>query len=153
MLAQFDYRSFSNALRQRPKDQRQVPPLQCQGLEIQQRINTLAAILKRHQLDYIDEKECQRQIDEMLREQGATFEREVPMGSGYIDFYFRQSGLGLEVKANKNWSRREIFYQCEDYCKDERLAGLVLATGRAQGLPSSLYAKPVRVVYLGEAFL
>ena len=121
--------------------------------KLEERLTTLVSIIQSRPIDYVDEKECQRQLEDVLVEHNVVFEREAPIAKGFIDFYFPKSFVGLEVKANKRWSRREIYRQCEDYCTDERISGLVLATGRSQGLPHTIGSKPVRVVYLGEAFL
>lgn len=117
------------------------------------RLEALIGLLSRGQFDYADETRCQLMIENFLVECGAVFHREFQLTDGIVDFFFPRSGLCLEVKASKQWSRRAVYRQCERYCKDERVTGLVLATGRSQGLPELINGKPVRVLALGAAFL
>lgn len=117
------------------------------------RIEALLGLLSRGQFDYADETKCQLMIEDFLLGCGAVFHREFQLSDGIVDFFFPRSGLCLEVKASKQWSRRAVYRQCERYCKDARVMGLVLATGRSQGLPDLINGKPVRVLALGAAFL
>jgi hypothetical protein len=99
----------------------------------------------------MDEKVCQAEIDAHLRGRGLTFLREHDFGDGVgvCDFFFPRSGLVLEAKAFKSWSKRQVYRQCERYCRHPEVNGLLLATGRAQGLPPTIEGKPVRVYQLG----
>ncbi|ARM86122.1 hypothetical protein MARSALSMR5_04102 (plasmid) [Marinobacter salarius] len=119
----------------------------------EERLEALIGLLSRGQFDYADETRCQLMIENFLLECGAVFRREFQLTDGIVDFFFPRSGLCLEVKASKQWSRRAVYRQCERYCKDDRVTGLVLATGRSQGLPELINGKPVRVFPLGAAFL
>lgn len=116
-------------------------------------IDVLVQLLHRHRFDYADEKICQLQIEEFLTSAGADFVREAKIAGGFVDFFFPRSGLVLEIKASKNWNAREVYRQCERYCGDDQVMGLVLATGRSQGMPAEIAGKPVRVLQLGAAFL
>ncbi|WP_415913096.1 hypothetical protein [Neptuniibacter sp. QD37_11] len=118
-------------------------------------IQALIQLLSRGRFDYVDEKVCQEQIERFLITKGVEFEREyiLPEGNGIIDFYFPKSGLGLEIKASAQWSKTEVYRQCERYCKCEQITGLVLATGKSQGLPESINGKPVQVFKLGALLL
>jgi hypothetical protein len=124
-----------------------------ESIDTSKRIKALLDVLKGGQFDYADEKKCQSLMNDYLAKVGLPFEREFQVSGGIIDFFLPRSGLGIEVKAGKNWSRREVFRQCERYCNDDRIRGLVLATGRSQALPETINDKPVRVLALGEAFL
>ncbi|OLF82092.1 hypothetical protein AWH63_11165 [Marinobacter sp. C18] len=120
---------------------------------VEDRIEALIGLLSAGQFDYADETRCQLMIEDFLLEREAVFHREFQLTDGIVDFFFPRSGLCLEVKASKQWSRRAVYRQCERYCKDDRVNGLVLATGRSQGLPELINGKPVRVLLLGAAFL
>lgn len=119
-----------------------------------QPIDILTRLLGEGRFDYSDEAECQRQIAAFLVERRVGFMKEHDLGkSGICDFYFERSRLVLEVKAGKQWNKREVYRQCERYCRHEDVQGLVLATGRIQGMPTSIFGKPIRVYQLGLGFL
>lgn len=116
-------------------------------------IDALISLLGRDRFDYVDEKICQVQIESFLTMHEACYIREARIGNGYVDFFFPRSGLVLEIKACKKWNAREVYRQCERYCSDDKVTGLVLATGRSQGMPPEIAGKPVRVLSLGASFL
>lgn len=117
-------------------------------------LDNLKSVIQAGAYDYTNESVCQEQIEMHLKKLGATFYREYTLGEfGVIDFYFPNTGIGLEVKASKNWNRTKVFRQCERYCKSEEINGLLLATARAQALPDLIEDKPARVFYLGECQL
>ncbi len=117
-------------------------------------IDILIRLLGEGRFDYSDESECQRQIAVFLTERGVTFTKEHDLGgAGICDFYFTKSRIVLEVKAGKQWNKREVYRQCERYCRHDEVQGLVLATGRIQGMPPTICGKPVRVYQLGLGFL
>lgn len=113
----------------------------------------LISLLRQRHFDCLDEKRCQSQMEALFNEKAIPFEREYPLTTGPIDFYFPRSGLGLEVKANKRWTKREVFRQVERYCQDENIAGVLLATAKAQNLPPRIADKPVYVYLMGMAAL
>ena len=118
-------------------------------------LDALCSLLEREgRFDYSDEKICQNQIEEFLNRKGITFlrEHELP-GAGITDFYFPNSRLVLEVKAGKGWSKRGVYRQCERYCGHPDVQGLLLATGKIQGMPESINGRPVRIYQLGIGFL
>lgn len=118
-----------------------------------QSLQALHGLLSTGRFDYADEQTCQQQIATFLARHNVPFQREFKLGSRYIDFYFPRSKLGLEIKASKQLSRRAVYRQCKAYCEFEELSGLLLATGRYQGLPSEIEGKPTKVLQLGVAFL
>lgn len=113
----------------------------------------LLELLDRISIDYQEESAAQRQIEEYLTGSGAEFEREYRLDDGIIDFYFPRSKIGLEVKALKSWNKKEVYRQCERYLQSDDLSGLVLATGRAQGMPAEVLGKPVVVYQLSRGSL
>ena len=117
-------------------------------------IETLLNILQSKAYDYIDEKRCQDQMEEHFSELGIGFIREFRLDEhSRIDFFFPNSGIGLEVKAGKSWSRMKVYRQVERYTKSPDIRGVILATGRAQTLPALINDKPIRLHCLGAAHL
>jgi len=116
-------------------------------------IDALFQLLSLVAFDYHDESVCQMQLEEYLKDSGIEFHREFKLCGGIIDFYFPKSKLGLEVKANKTWGKTKVYRQCERYLADDRLHGLILATGKTQGMPQLINDKPIKVLQLGVAFL
>lgn len=117
-------------------------------------IETLLNILHSKAYDYIDEKRCQDQMEQHFSELGIGFIREYRLDEhSRIDFFFPTSGIGLEVKAGKSWSRVKVYRQVERYTKYPDIRGVILATGRAQTLPALINEKPIRLHSLGAAHL
>lgn len=111
-------------------------------------------LLSDGRFDYSDEMICQNAIAQFLDSKSISFLREYELaGSGVCDFYFPNSRIVLEVKAGKGWSKRGVYRQCERYCQHEDVSGLVLATGKIQGMPETISNKPIRVYQLGLGFL
>lgn len=111
----------------------------------------LMRVLQTRSFNYADEKLCQIEIEQLLQDKGITYLREHNFGDGVgvCDFLLPRSGIVLEAKAFKTWSKKEVFRQCERYCSRSEVNGLLLATGKAQGLPDTIGGKPARVYLLG----
>lgn len=120
-------------------------------MSTEQTLSVLIRLLRTRAFDYADEKTCQVQMEQFLREKGLCFIREYDFGGGVgiCDFFFPRSGIVLEAKAYKTWSKRQVYRQCERYCGHPMVSGLLLATGKAQGLPAAICGKPSRVYQLG----
>jgi hypothetical protein len=117
-------------------------------------ISLLLSLLDQVSIDYNQESVAQRQIGDHLDRLGVEYYKEYRLScGGIIDFYFPKSKLGLEVKASKSWSKKSVFRQCERYLLNAAISGLVLATGRAQGMPSEIAGKPVVVYQLSRGSL
>lgn len=112
-------------------------------------IDAIVELLRRGRFDYADEKICQSQIASQFLKVGVVFEKEFAFENGTADFFFPRSGIVLEVKASRHWNKTQVYRQCERYCENDIVKGLVLATGKAQGLPQKIYGKPIRVYQLG----
>lgn len=111
-------------------------------------------LIQKGRFDYSDEKICQNQIESFLISNRISFFREYSIADvGITDFYFPKSKIVLEVKAGKAWSKRGVFRQCERYCSHPEVHGLILATGKIQGLPPIIFGKPVLIYQLGLGFL
>ncbi|MFG0772832.1 SNF2-related protein [Vibrio plantisponsor] len=111
-------------------------------------INNLLSVLQTGSFSVMDEKVTQSQIESLLNDNNITFEREKRFPSGIVDFFLSQTGIALEVKANKQWGKMDVFRQCERYCQEPEVKGLVLATARIQGLPKEISGKPAKVFQL-----
>lgn len=117
-------------------------------------LSVLFKLLKKGRFDYSDEKTCQEQIGNFLERYNIAHKREFSLGRhGICDFFFPRSHLVLEVKAGKSWSKVEVFRQCEKYLEHEDVSGLLLATGKIQGMPSEILGKPIMVYQLGLGLL
>jgi len=116
-------------------------------------IQYLLQILARGRFNYVNEIRCQDQIAEYFNCLKMSFEREYQLGNRFVDFYLPNSGLALEIKASKNWSKIKVYRQCEYYCSFKDIKGLVLATAKAQSLPKFIQGKPVSVFSLGVCLL
>lgn len=116
-------------------------------------LEALIEILKLGRFDYSDEKICQEQIGNHLSKYGVQFVREFRLKYGIVDFFFPRSGLVMEVKASSQWSKTQVFRQCERYCESTEVTGLLLATGKVQGLPKTINGKPARIYQLGLGLL
>lgn len=114
-------------------------------------IERLLALLGAHRFGLTDEKETQREIGEQLTAAGIAHRREVRLGPGdVIDFMV--GAVGIEVKL-RSTSKPDILRQLRRYAGHAELAGLVLVTNRAMGLPAEIAGKPAWYVSLGRAWL
>lgn len=121
---------------------------------VQSNLALLQSLLLSGRFDCQDETRCQDQVAILLECHGVPFEREYRLSSqDIIDFYLPRSGLGIEVKVFKRWSKRAVYRQVERYCGHDQVKGLLLATAKAQGLPIAIAGKPVRVHQLGLSAL
>ncbi|EGQ9286393.1 hypothetical protein F7U66_11105 [Vibrio parahaemolyticus] len=116
-------------------------------------LSALCELLSRTMLDTQDEKHAQHQLETIFINLNINFEREYKLGDGYIDFFFPKSGIGLELKGNHSTSKSDVYRQCERYCSFDEIKGLVLATGKFQGLPSVINNKPTMVHLISEGAL
>ncbi|MBO1897745.1 hypothetical protein HNW13_018565 [Shewanella sp. BF02_Schw] len=116
------------------------------------RMDALLVLIRQGKYEFADERICQQYMEEYFSQLGLTFLREYRLQDGLsiIDFYFPNSGVGLEVKASKKWNKMAVYRQCHRYCKNEEIKGLILATARPQGLPESINGKPSIIYLLGE---
>jgi len=120
-------------------------------MSVEELIGVLMRLLRTRAFNYADEKVCQAEMEAFLTEKGIAYLREHNFGEGVgvCDFFLPRSGIVLEAKAFKTWSKRQVYRQCERYCGRPEVTGLLLATGKAQGLPDTICGKPTRVYQLG----
>jgi hypothetical protein len=118
-------------------------------LDVNKKIEMLKQVLSAGKFDCADELRAQNQMAAFLESVGVIFHKEYSLKEGIVDFFLPNSQIAIEVKANKQWSKTKVFRQCERYCRDERVLGLLLATAKSQTLPSTINGKPVGVFSLG----
>lgn len=123
------------------------------SLNVTDKLERLSVLLKRGRYRLGDEGWCQQDIGSWLNKNGVIFKREFVLNQGRVDFFLPKSGIAIEVKVSKQWQKMAVFRQCEGYCRDSRVLGLLLATGASQGLPLEIEGKPARVLKLSETAL
>lgn len=98
------------------------------------------------------EKEAQREIELFLATQQLSFSREYRLdANSIIDFYFDETGTGLEVKIGG--TKKQIFRQCERYASFPGIKQLVVLTNQSIVLPRELHGKLCHVISMGMAWL
>lgn len=122
-------------------------------MEVADKLYNLSLLLSRGRYRLGDEKNCQEDMAKFLEVQGVPFYREHPLSDGIVDFYLPRSRIGIEVKVSKQWSKMEVYRQCERYCTDSSVDALLLATASAQRLPELISQKPARVLLLSQTAL
>lgn len=98
-----------------------------------------------------DERGMQMRVEQALLAAGASYQREVVVAGGRIDFAI--GAIGLECKVKDPLAA--LTRQCSAYTDDPRLNAIVVLTTKMahRGLPDSLGGKPVRVVWCGGGML
>lgn len=97
-----------------------------------------------------DEKETQDKIEQILKVNGVSYEREYRLDAKNIpDFYV--NGIAIEVKIKGG--KRMIYKQCERYCEFDNVKELILVTNKSMGFPKSISGKSCYVINLGRAWL
>lgn len=114
----------------------------------EQDIDHLISVLKQGSFSVMDERLAQMQIESLLTDLNVPFEREKRLSDGIVDFFITDTGIALEVKANKQWGKLDVFRQCERYCKEPEVKGILLATAKIQGLPNLIAGKPAKTFQL-----
>jgi hypothetical protein len=110
-------------------------------------------LLRQGDFNLMDETMTQDQIEMHFQVNQIPYVREKRLASGFVDFYLPESGIAIEVKAHKQWQKMAVFRQCERYCQEEEIKGLILATAKIQGLPDQIAGKPARVLQLSLSAL
>ncbi len=116
--------------------------------ETEKSMDLLMQHLNRGVYSVSEELVTQNQIEQVLQAADIQYEREKIFETGTVDFFLPKEGIAIEVKANKQWNKLEVFRQCERYCKEESVKGIVLATAKIQGLPDKIEGKPAAVLQL-----
>ena len=114
-------------------------------------MDRLVALVQTSRVPLGTEKETQEGLEKLFQDAGFQVDREVEVAPGsFIDFR-SDAGIGIEVKLKG--SARAIHRQLERYAKSGELTGLILATNRAMGTPTSIEGLPIRVASLGTGWL
>lgn len=101
--------------------------------------------------DLSNEKRAQADLAGALAAAGIAVEREVRLAPGdIIDLLC--GDIGIEVKL-KGARKRAVWAQLERYARHDRIAGLILASNLAMGLPASAGGKPLWFLPLGRAWI
>lgn len=121
-------------------------PLPLAGVDdsCHRRMAALAALIRGHRYVYASEVELHGQLEQVLTAAGVPVSREVHLTSrDRIDFLVGDVGIEVKVKGERTPIR-----QLTRYAESSWVAGLLLVTTRAAGVPSTLLGKPVAVVSL-----
>ncbi len=111
-------------------------------------------VLMKGKYSLTDERASQDDIENVLKKNGVRYEREKRFGdSDIVDFFLPDTGVAIEVKAAKDWSKSRVHAQCKRYCEHDEVKGIVLATAKMQGLPKFIEGKPARVFQLSSSFI
>ncbi|WP_182038794.1 SNF2-related protein [Vibrio alginolyticus] len=93
-----------------------------------------------------DETASQDDIEKVLIANNIAYEREKHLSpQDIVDFFLPESGVAIEVKAAKSWSKTQVHAQCERYCQHDEVKSILLATAKMQGLPKFIAGKPTKV--------
>jgi hypothetical protein len=108
------------------------------------------AILSLRRFSLEDEKRTQAEIAEALDARVDTWQREVRIAGGIIDFVaFGEIGIEVKIKG----APKDIRRQLEGYAAEQTLSGLVLVSSKPVSLPAEINGKPVAQLNLGRAWL
>jgi len=110
---------------------------------IKTRMDELVDIIGGYAYLVNDEKFLQGEIADVLGIEGVSYEREVHLSTGIIDFMV--GDIGVEVKVHQE--SMSVYRQLERYAKDPRLKGIILASVRTGvTVPEDISGKPAAVV-------
>lgn len=98
-----------------------------------------------------NEKAVQEDISRLLDGAGIRHKREVRLSDGNVVDFMIEGGIAVEVKLKA--AKREIFRQCERYCRHSQVNALVLVSGTPIGLPADICGKPCWLASMGAAWL
>ncbi|MCY9870345.1 hypothetical protein [Vibrio barjaei] len=110
-------------------------------------------VLGRARLNISNEAKAQVELSLYFQKIGLNFEKEYRLDEGIVDFFLPDSGIAIELKVDKGWSKTKVFRQCERYCQSDEVHGIILATGAYQGLPEKINGKPALVFQMGQLAL
>jgi hypothetical protein len=100
-----------------------------------------------------NEKDVQKQLFEKLAVRFYAcnhMDREIRLGQlGIIDMLIEDTGIEVKLKG----TAKQIYYQCERYCKSDQLNSLLLITNKRMTLPPTIEGKICKVFNLSMAWL
>lgn len=110
----------------------------------------LMNLLGRFRFDLSSEEDLKKQMASALLSNGIDFKREFSLSkSDRPDFMVGSIAIEVKIKGRP----KDIYRQCERYCKYDGVSDLLLVTNKAIGFPQSLNGKPSYVLKLGKAWL
>jgi len=110
----------------------------------------VVSILSGKRFSIFNEKTTQGEIEKVLTGQ-VQFEREKMLDRKSIIDFLVAGEVGLEVKISG--SPKNIYRQCERYCKFPEIKYLVLVTAKSMSLPSLINNKPCFVLNISRSWL
>lgn len=121
---------------------------------IRQAMTKIARFCCLQRVEPRDEKLAQAQMETLLTGSGFTLEREHRLSSADIpDFLINEGGFSIVLEMKTRAQRMKIYKQLERYSKHDSIDGIVLLSGTAMTLPSSIGNKPALFASLGRAWL
>ncbi len=115
-------------------------------------LNKIIKVLSTHRFPLIMEKETQMIIEQRFLENEIPFSREHRLDAKNIpDFFIDNDGIAIEVKIKGN--PKQIYKQCERYCKFDSVKKLILVTNKSMGFPKEINGKDCYFVNIGKAWL
>lgn len=113
-------------------------------------IDSMLSLIRRYRFSLTDEKETQREIEEMLKENNIVYSREHRLSKEDIpDFLI--SGLCIEVKLKG--TKKNIYKQLERYSKYDEVEQILLVTNKSLGMPLCINNKASSLINLGRTWL
>jgi hypothetical protein len=116
-------------------------------------VDKIMSLFAGQRFDIHDERKMQWQIGNLFAKHGISFKREHQIDSNNIIDFFIAGGIGIEVKIRTQYSKMDIFKQCERYLRFNSIQSLILITSRAMGFPEEINGKPCHVINLSKAWL
>jgi len=98
-------------------------------------VQSIFKALSGHRFSTSNEKEAQREIEDVLKLAGIEFIREFRINPESIPDFFID-GIAIEIKIKGN--AMKIYKQCERYCKLDEVQQLILITNRSMGFPKQI---------------
>lgn len=109
------------------------------------------ALLRQKRFNLTNEKVTQSEIADYLNEIGVEFLREYRLNGKDIPDFIIYDHVAIEIKIKGG--SRDIYSQCERYCKHDKIKFIILMVNKAMGMPETINNKPVYVVNMGKAWL
>jgi hypothetical protein len=113
-------------------------------------VNRILSVLIGARFPLQNEKSLQMAMDLKFAAAFAGMHREYEFDQyNIVDFFFKGVAIEVKIKAGA----KDIYKQCERYCKFDEVKSLILVTNRAIGFPKEINGKPCYVLNLGKAWL
>lgn len=102
-------------------------------------IVNILSIIDNYKFFYRNEKELQKQIEDIFISKKINYQREYSFGElGIVDFFI--NGVAFEIKIKG--SKMAIYRQCKRYTESPEVKALVLISGLSMGFPEEINNKP-----------